>query len=210
MKNTLIIMLSILLMVAGISCMSLSEFVTPAEIDKQAVKYVVNSGVADVQDYLGYPNLGKAQRLVVDVDSAHKVNVFNLTQRLAKDNLDYSMHRGVVTTNEQVAVQREQMLFGETGLLSMGLSMLGAGGFAGLLGLLKKRPGDFTPQDFETAVVAVKGEVTEKDKQLIDIVKGVQKFIETFPDQARSLKDIMDKNQDGSTQIAVAQIVASL
>lgn len=208
--KSLIIFLSLLLMVSGCGLMALSEFVTPALIDKQAVKYVVNSGVADEKDFLGYPNLGKARRLVVGVDSAHKVNVFGLQQRLAKDNLDYSMHRSVVQSNEQVAVDREQTLFGETGLLSMGLSMLGVGGLGGVIGLLRKRPGDFTPQDYETAVSAVKGEVTAKDKQLIDIVKGVQDFIKTFPDQERVIKDVMSRNQNTETEIAVAQIRASL
>ena len=206
----LISIICLTLMVGGCGMIALSELITPAEIDKQAVEYVVNSGVANEHDYLGYPNLGKARRLVVDVDSAHKVNVFYLQQKLAKDNLFYSVHRGVVQSNEQVAVEREQLWFGETGLLSMGLSMLGVGGIGSVIGLLRKRPGDFTPQDYETAVSAVKGKVSEKDKQLIDLVRGVQVFIDTYPDDAHIIKDIMDKNQDSTTQVAVAQIRASL
>lgn len=208
MKNILIIIVSIILMLAGISCMAVSELVTPAEINKSAVKYAVNSGVADEQDYLGYPNLGKARRLVVAVDSAHKVNVFDLQQRLAKDSLDYTMLRGVVTNNEQIAVEREQMLFGQSGLLSMGLSMLGVGGLGGVIGLLRRKPGDWSPEEVTDAITEATGktsnELSAKNKQVIQLVQSVDALIKTFNLDKTKIKSVLNGVQDGDVQIAVS------
>ena len=210
MKRTLIIIVSVLLIVSGLGCVAMSEYFTPAEVDPDAIKYVVDNGIRSNDYYTGFPNLDKANKLVGDVDTTHEVVQFDLQQRMAKDDLDYSRHRDTVVSNRQTAVKRENLLFGETGLLSMGLSMAGFGTLTGLVGLLRKRPQDYTQQDFETAISSVKGEITAKDRQLIDIVKGVQEFIKTFPDQERAIKDIMDKQQDGDTQVAVAKIRASL
>lgn len=165
----------------GVGCAALSEYVTPASIDQKAVEYVVKAGVADANDFKGYANLEKAIRLELMVENAYEVVTLALEQMREKNQLDYSILRGVVINNTKVAREREELLFGETGLLAVGLGALGAGGLGSILGLMRKRPGDITPQELEAALAEVKGEVTAKDRQVIEIVKGVQKFLDKYP-----------------------------
>lgn len=165
----------------GVGCAALSEYVTPASIDQKAVEYVVKAGVADANDFKGYANLEKAIRLELMVENAYEVVTLALEQMREKNQLDYSILRGVVINNTKVAREREELLFGETGLLAVGLGALGAGGLGSILGLMRKRPGDITPQELEAALADVKGEVTAKDRQVIEIVKGVQKFLDKYP-----------------------------
>lgn len=212
--KTLVIIVSVLLMVSGLGCMALSSYITPAELDPDAIRYVVDSGVRGDDYYTGYQNLDKANKLVDDVDNAHENVQFTLQQELAKDDLDYSNYRGMVVSNRQMAVKREELLFGETGLLSMGLSMLGAGGFAGLLGLMRKRPGDVTPAEMEQALATATGKTTEelsaKQKQLIQLVQGIQQYMNTYPDSKKDFKAVLTATQDTDTQIAVSSVKAEL
>jgi hypothetical protein len=216
MKNKIIILLSLILIVTGVGCAALSSYVTPAELDDQSIDYVVLAGVANPKNFTGYPNLAKAEKLQKDVDSAHAVNQFNLEKLIQKDTLDYSIYKDVTMTNYETAVEREKQLFGENGLLSLGLSMIGAGGFAGLLGLMRKRPGDITPAEAEQALAEATGrtaeELSTKERQMIQLVKGVQMFLEATPerDVELRLKQAMDKAQDTDTQIAVATIKKSV
>ncbi len=173
--------LCVLILGVGIGCASLSEYLAPAAIDQQAVEYAASAGVAEPNDFAGYANLEKAIRLETAVASAYEVKALALTQMQEKNKLDYEILRGVVATNSAAARDRETQLFGETGLLSLGMTALGFGGLTGLLGLMRKRPGDITTQEMEQAVASIKGEVTTKDKQIIEIVKGVQKFLDKNP-----------------------------
>lgn len=206
--KTLIIIASIMLMTIGLSCAALSSYITPAEVDQNALRYAVNTGIVELSDYdAWYPNLAEAERLAKDVDAAHSTVQLSLQQQAEKDNLVYSIHKDVVSTNLITADQREEMLFGETGLMSMGLSMMGAGGLAGLLGLMRKRPKDWTPEEVEIAMTGVKGELTEKDKQIIELVRGVQKFLDTSDKTVSdALKTSLATNQSSTTKETVAKI----
>ena len=215
MKTTLTL-LCIAALAIGVGCASLSEYVTPANIDRQAVTYAVNAGVADANDYDGYANLEKAIRLEVAVANAYEVKTLALAQMQEKNQLDYGILRGVVTNNTKIARAREEQLFGETGLLSVGLSALGAGGLAGIVGLMRRRPGDITPQEMEQAVVSIKGEVTTKDRQIIELIRGVQKFIDKNRDSdsigyvVDELKAYLGESQSMGTKQAVASVKAAM
>jgi hypothetical protein len=218
MKNTLLILAS-LVMLAGIGCAALSELVTPATIDPRAVAYAESAGVADANDFDGWPNLEKALRLQGAIDAAHEVKSLALAQMAEKNELDYGILKGVVSKNLKAARDREEQLFGETGLLSTGLTALGAGAFAGLLGLMRKRPGDITPQEMESVVAEVKGEVADKDRQIIETVKGIQRFIDKYRDSdstliaadlVSDLKDILGGTQSAETKQAVAVVKTTL
>lgn len=217
MKTTIIVILSLILIAGGIGCAALSNYVTPAEIDRGAVEYVVAADVAESEDYGGYPNLVKANKLKEDVDIAHTVNQFDLQHLLQKDTLDYSIHKDVVATNVVVSQQREEMLFGETGLLSLGLSMAGMGTLTGFLGLMRKRPGDVTSAELQQTVAEATGstfeELDEKQTQFVQLVSGVSKFMETLKDSPAvlaSMKHIFNETQDTETQIAVSEVKLSV
>lgn len=212
--RTIVVMLSLMLIATGIGCVAVSRHATPASIDQKAVWYVSSAGVAEPNDFKGYPNLVKAERLEKGVDSAHDVIQLELEQKIQRDNLEYSIHKDVTANNRLVGEQREEMLFGEKGLLSLGLSLAGFGTLTGFVGLMRKRPGDVTSQEVEQVVSQATGktaaELSEKEKQLIEVVKGVQKFIDTYkdkePEAVTSLKELSNKAQDTSTQVAVAKI----
>ena len=213
--KTLIAMLSIMLIVIGMGCVSLSSLIIPAEVDQDALRYAINAGVADPNDYdAWYPNLDEATRLKRDVNSAYVLNQQELQHLIEKDTTQHGIHQGITTTNHQVAAQREEQLFGEAGLLPLGLSMMGAGGFAGLLGLMRKRPGDITKPEMEQALATATGKTTEelslKQKQMIQLVKGVQEFLNSdvgsTPSVKHHLKLCMNTAQDKDTQAEVAVI----
>ena len=131
---------------------------------------------------------------------------------MEKDVTQHGIHQKVTTINQQVAVQREKAWFGETGLLSLGLSMMGAGSAAGLLGLICKRPGDITAPEMEQAMATATGKTKEelsvKKKQFAQLIKGVQAFINARSDSVTSdqIKACMNASQDQDTQAAVAVI----
>jgi len=207
--KTITIIFSIILMTAGLGCVALSSYVTPADVDNKAVQYVVDAGIAELNDYKAwYPNLALAERLVDNLDSANLLNQQVLQQEMDKDNTVYSIFRGTAVSNRTKGREREEALFSETGILPLGLSMLGAGGFAGLLGLMRKRPQDWTLEEVDSAMVEVKGEVTEKDRQLMQLVKGIQNFLDTT-DNPDALKVELDKTQDANTRVAVSVIKTS-
>ncbi len=215
MKRTILIILSLLITITGFGCVALSKLITPAEVDKSAVKYAVEARVADTNDYNGYHNLYQAESLVEDVDAAHTLNQLQLQQAIEKDSTQYSILKKSVVANRQLAVQREEALFGEKGLLSLGLTMAGFGSFTGLLGLMRKRPGDLTKEEVESTLAAVTGKSTEqlntKERQFVQLVKGLQEYIKTQDgngnkDAILALKGIMDKYQDTETKIAVAAV----
>ena len=217
--RTVVVILSLLMMVAGVGCVALSRRATPASVDVKAKAYAVKSGIADVNDFdAWYPNVEQAGRLKLAVDAAHKVNQLELQQQIEQDNLQYSIHKNVVIKNYKTGLEREEQLFGEKGLLSLGLSLAGFGTLTGFVGLARKRPGDVTPQELglavEQATGKINGDLSEKEKQLIEVVKGVQKFIDTYRDTTdnkeavmiKTLKELASKAQDTNTQVAVATI----
>lgn len=214
----LLISVSLIFVMLGVGCAALSHYATYSEIDSKAVKYVVDAGVADANEYTGWwkQNMVWAEKLKVDVDSAYNVIHQSLKHMIEKNDLSYSIHKEVVASNYIVAQQREEIWFGEKGLASMGLGLLGFGGFTGILGLMRKRPGDITPPEMENALALVTSEASKdlfiKDKQFTQLVKGVQVFIDEYKGTTddkeavmlKTLKTFLNAKQDEDTQVAVA------
>lgn len=192
MKTPLIITLAVILTALGIGCASVSQLVTPAVIDTAAIDYVEKSSIADSNDFSGYPNLDKAIRLERSLQGAHQVNQLAYEQLAEKDRLDYAVINGTVKANRQYAQQREELLFGEQGLLSFGLSMAGFGTLTGFIGLMRKRPQDWTREEVEASMSAAEIELDDKTRHVVEIVRGVQTFIDS------------KKNSDTSTPVDIA------
>lgn len=211
------IVVALVMIVGGLGCAAMSHYVTYAEIDRDAVEYAINAGVADANDYDDlWTNIITAKRLKRDVDDGHKIVQLDLKQLIQKDDLEYSIHKDTVSTDLAIALERENLLFGETGLLSMGLSMAGFGGLTGLLGLMRKRPGDITAPEMEQAITQATGqtsaELSAKEKQFIQLVNGVKVFLDDCKNSSdpkdivvmKALKDAMNAKQDADTKAAVA------
>ena len=209
------VVLALVLIMLGLGCTAMSRYVTYAEVDQDAVRYAADAGVTDVNDYdAKWTNIVMVERLKRDVDGGHKVIQLNLKQLIQKDDLEYSIHKDVVATDLAIGLQREELLFGETGLLSLGLSMAGFGGLTGLLGLMRKRPKDWTPEEVESALVSATGktsaELSAKEKQFVQLVRGIKEFMDphnkTAPKTVNGLKLYMNEAQDKETQAAVAVV----
>lgn len=206
MKRVVTIVLLVVMAATGLGCVALSELATPAEIDKKAVGFAVAAGVADPNDYTGYRNLAKARRLEADVKAAYEVNTLHLQQLLEKNELDYGILNEVVTRNTKTAELREEMLFAPGGLISTGLAALGVGGLGGFLGLMRKRPGDVSRAEFDTALADAGVEIGEKEQQLAETVFGIQAFLNTWTgaEAGDRLKTCLSRAQSGETKKAVA------
>ncbi|MCK9569056.1 hypothetical protein M0R72_08950 [Candidatus Pacearchaeota archaeon] len=209
MKHYAVLVVAAIMVIAGLGCAALSQLVTPAVVDRAAVHYVNEAGVADANDFRGFANLDKALRLQMKVDSAYEIRSLAIRQMAEKNELDYRQLKGVAAANAEVAQLREEQLFGEKGLLSMGLGLLGVGAFTGTLGLMRRRPGDFTQADVETALAELKGEVTDKDRQFLEVVRGVQAYLDVHPkgdaagDELR--QNLQKQSLDTREAVAVAK-----
>lgn len=220
MKKVLAILL-LVIMLGGCGAASLSEYLTPADIDKGAVKYVVARGAAEPNEYKGYPSLYKAKKLLDDVDVAHVLEKQKLEQALQREDTEHNIHHGNANANYQSGLQRQEGLFGETGLISIGLMALGMGG-TGILGLMTKRPRDITPEDAQKAITEATGktheELSAKEKHFIEVVKSVAALKDTYKNMANSdsnatvkvvdllttMKDTFNNVQEKDTRQAVA------
>jgi hypothetical protein len=204
MQKVIVAILFIMILAIGFGCSTLSRELTPATIDKKAVAYSVNAGAADANDFKGWPSLSKAERLAQAVDQANTLNIFQLQQLADKNQLNYGMIRGTVQRNLEVAEQRETALFGETGLLSVGLSAIGAGGLTGIFSLMRKK------QAVAAAVAEVEAAGADTSTALAETVKGVQSFLDANKgaDIATSLKNLLAMAQSSTTKQAVATIKA--
>lgn len=199
----LITVVSLCMLVAGMGCIALSQLVTPVpELDTQAITYVVDSGIADANEYKGYQNLYKALKLDKDVDIAHNIYQFNYTQLIEKDNHQYSIFDNLTDATVDVGMAREEALFGETGLLSMGLSLLGVGGMGTIIGLMRKRPQDWTKEEVSNVLQV-------KDKRTKQIIVGISEFMHQYQDNEDvilALKAACDKAQDNDTKLVVKEL----
>jgi hypothetical protein len=155
MKNKIAIIVSIiaslLAMTTLLGCVAFSKAITPATLDNNAIAYTGNP--PDEYRSFIWPNLADVEKLSADVDSTHQLNTLAWQQKIDTDKLKYSQIKAVVAKNRQLASQLEQNLFGDQGMLTIGLSALGFGLPAGLLGLMRKRPQDITPEEFKTALI---------------------------------------------------------
>ena len=208
---------SLIVLCGGLGCAALSNLVTPAEIDRQAVAYVASAGVADANEYAGYGNMAKAEKLKTDVTTAHQTIQLDLEQQAAKDNLTYAVLSETVANNYAAAVKQEETLFGPTGLLSLGMTAAGMGTLTGLIGLMRKRPGDVTSAELEQAVDEVAQqsgeELTTKQRQITQLVQGVSEYMKTLKDapaSLESLKTALRMTQDTDTQVAVETVKKEL
>lgn len=206
----LILAVSLLAVVGGFGCAAVSEWATPAEIDKNAVGYAIEAKVAEPNEFAGYGNLIKAAKLKTAVNNAHDILQQQLLQAVDKDNLRYSQLSKTVSGNLAVAQSREEQLFGEQGLLSMGLTMAGFGTLTGFIGLLRKRPQDITTEELNTALAGQDAQLTEKQQQFAELVKGIQGFIDRNEESiSEELKTDLEVAQSASTKIEVAKIKAT-
>jgi len=194
---------------------TLSHYFTPAEIDKKAVTYVVAAGAADVNDFNGWHNLIMAAKLKQLVDIASMLTQQKLDQMKDVDTLHHAIHQKVTTNNYRESVRTEEILFGETGIISLVMGMAGLGTLTGVLGLSRKRPQDVTPLEMERALAQATSktveELTLKEKQLIQVIKGVQNFkIENVGknDILEGLRKALMAAQDVDTKEAVAVVKA--
>jgi len=166
-------------MIIGVGCAALSDYVTPATIDQRAVDYVVDAQMADANDFDGYANLYKARLLQLYVAAAHEINMLRLEQLMEEEQLDSNILRGVVERSVSEATELEAAIFDPTtGLLAAGLGVFGLSA-GGLLGLFRKRPGDWTQDDVDGAMVDLNIDMYHKDHQFAEVVKGVQQFMDS-------------------------------
>lgn len=212
-------------------CIALSHYLTPADLDGKAIDFVTDAGVADANKYDGYANLHKAGLLKEDVETAYKLNQFELQKAAEKNNLDYSIVAETTATNYTAALEREGELFGPEGGLATILGIAGLSGATGLLGLMRKRPGDITPQEASAAIADATGasqaELEAKITQFNQVVKGVSQFKRVLDEKAgnesnctvkvadlateliKEMKSTFNASQDAETQKAVAVSVKS-
>jgi len=222
-----ILLVSLAIAGMGIGCAAMSEYATPATINPRAVDFVVETGVADPNEFKGWPNLHKALKLDSYVDMAYEIRFTTLKQSIEDLQIDYSHLNEIVTKNLQDAQEREQELFADGGILATALTAGGLGSFVGLLGLFRKRPGDMTKEDFQKAIEPIKGELGIKDQQFAQVVTGVEKIMKN-KDQIASLltkegdaatktdeiiklmKTCLGRTQDAATQQEVAKVRATV
>lgn len=210
-KTIIVVVISAALICGGVGCVALSKMVTPADIDRGAVQYAERGGSAEPNEYAGWPSLDKAERLVKDVDAAHNSIQLTLKQQIERDELDYSTHRDVVATAVEKGQALEGMLFGPEGLLTMGLSMVGAGGLAGFVGLMRRKPGDWAPEEVDSALKQAGLESEIKGAQIVEIVKGIENLKAYLPEGVWDANKgkVSEKMSDG-TKKAVASAKATL
>jgi len=202
MTKKIVAILSLILLVAGLGCLAISDQITPADINGKAVTYVTEAGTASPGQFSGYKNLAKARVLGQAVQDAYQTKIFALKQLAEKNQADYETVAKVAVANVQVAQVREEQLFGEKGYLSMGMSLLGIGGLGGILGLMRRKPGDLSPEEAAT-----------KDRQFTEVVKGVQDFMDLHktvePSVVKQLKIALDRQQSTDTKETVAVVKAA-
>jgi hypothetical protein len=201
---------------AGCGMVALSEFVTPGDLDQQAVDFVVEAGVADANDYTGYRNLAKVRRLEADVDAAYEKQMQIIEHQAEELGLEYGRLKKVTVKNRKNAEIREETWFGEGGALSSVLALAGVGGLSGFLGIMRKRPGDVSRAEMETALAEAGVDVGERERQMFQIIQGVQKFKDdsrkngpkqvTLTEAVDLLGDYLDRATDTDTKVEIAAL----
>lgn len=206
------ILLAVILIGSG--CIgTISEHLTPGRIDSDVVAYNEAAETGKAEDYKGflYPSLADLKLLSADLDAAIALTEQEIIHLAEQKQLQAKILKGVVTTDVEIAVAREEFLFNPTtGAVAMGLSILGVGA-GGYLGLMRKRPQDVTPVEMERALGEVKGEVDDRDRKLIQLVASVKNVIEAQPLRAQEeMKKLLEAGQLPETRAAVKQALALL
>ncbi len=202
------------LVVVGSGCIgTLSEHLTPGRIDRDVVEYVEGAGTGSAEDYKGFlfPSLAELKRLSTDLDAAIVVTNQELKHLVEQKQLQAKILKGVVTNDVEIAIAREEFLFNPTtGALAIGLSLLGVGA-GGYLGLLRKRPQDITPVEMEAALGEVRGELSDRDGKIIQLVASMKNVIDAQPVAAQDeMKKILKATQLPKTRTAVKSALALL
>lgn len=164
--------------VAGLACVPLSYHVIPTSVDKNAVAWVVKAGICDANEFEGYQNLAKAEKLNKALDAANDLIQFRIKQQSEKESKNYQIHKAIAVHNYKMGMAREKAWLSPTGILPLAMGLTGFGGFTGLIGLFRRKPGDIPKSKMDQAVAAIQGksveELSTKDRQFTQIVKGVQ------------------------------------
>jgi len=214
MREVIAIVLLAILAAACLGCVTLSEYITPATVSPAAVKFAAEAGVIDANSYRGYANLAKARRLGAAVKAAYEVNVLAMDQMRERHELDYGILNEVATRNIKIGEQREEIGFGETGILPAALGLVGMGGLGGFLGLMRKRPGDMTPADLEKATAQAGINLGDKERQLLEVVQGVEIFLDTYKSTTDNKAAVMVKELKTAlktkTNADTKQVIAAL
>ncbi len=150
---TLTGVLSLLALIVLAGCLMISKRLTPAEIEPQAIAYVVASGVVDPNDLTTWlwPNLHDAERLGAYVDYAYTINQLKFAHAIETDDNDYTFARKRVRANVKAARLNHDEWFAPGGNISILMGMMGLGSGLGLGGVLIKRPGDVKKPATETS-----------------------------------------------------------
>ena len=151
------------------------------------------------------------KRLRTDFEAAVALTEQELVHLAEQKQLEAKILRGVLTGDIDIAIAREDFLFNPTtGALAVGLSLLGVAG-GGYLGLMRKRPQDITPVEMEQALGEVKGEVTDRDRKIIQIVASMKNVIEAQPKEAQEgMKKLLKAGQFPETRAAVKEALAKI
>lgn len=210
MRKLVALVLLALMVAIGIGCVALSELATPApKPSEAALKYIAKAGVSDPNSYRGYANLEKAIRLEKELESAYNVYSLGLEQATERHELDYGILAKASAAKTSKGRHTEQALFGEKGLISMGLTVAGLSGFTGFLGLTRKRPGDITPIELEKATAQAGIELQDKDRQMLEIVKGVSVFMKKYDEKTApgaELRSTLEAKTNTDTKQAIAAL----
>ena len=211
MKKVIAVVLLAILGLTGLGCVAVSKYATPATVDQAAVKYAAEAGVIDANSYRGYANLEKAERLERALESAYKLYTLGIEQARERHELDYGILAKISAANTKRGQATEAALFSERGLIPLVAGLAGFGGLGGLIGLLRKRPGDITPVEMESALTSAGMDVQDKERQMLEIVAGVQAFLSKpeVSDEAKGgLKDSLTMAQSGDTRKVIAALKA--
>jgi len=211
MKKWILVLCVLSLAIAG-GCVALSRTITPASIDPRAVEYVVDAGVGEPNDYKSFiwPNLADAEKLEADVNSAHEILQLSFQQKIESDTVQYSQLTESVMQNRQDAQLREKTIFGPQGLLAIGLSSAGFGGLCGLIGLMRKRPQDYTAEDVQQIEKTLVSEGVVTEKALTETVKAIELVKDLLPDEYRQeIKALLGQEQSADSKVEIAKIKKS-
>jgi hypothetical protein len=114
-------------------------------------------------------------------------------------------------------------LFGQEGGIATLLGIAGLSGATGLLGLMRKRPNDWTKEEVDVAIADATGqsqeEIATKTKAIVEVVKSVDRVKENLKKNLESdsnstvkiadllldMKNIFNSTQDSSTQLEVSK-----
>lgn len=191
MKKKLFIVVTLLMIIAAVGCYSVEEYITPGSLNSKAVALVVEMGVADVNEFAGYANLAKARKLQTYVQSAYDLDMLAIEQLREKRQLTWNQVRGIVNRDVTTSEAKGEALFGEKGIITSVLALAGFGGLTGAVGLMRKRPGDITKTNFDTAMAQAGVQLNDKERQMVEIVAGVQEFFDKYKKAPEGSKELV-------------------